>query len=270
VSEWIEWQGYLVIEFEDSYIISSSFKSDNTIVFGYDSNYTTLAISLIKYLQINGFQIAIKDFDENLDEQSILAATKINNLTQTTNLLCHDEALVAVTKSESFPEYNKPTQLNQIDKEKFHQMNQAWSLETNEMNISQGAYVSQQQYHESLNSRLGLQAQSDEQLIWPPRQLTNSGQLIAKPNFTLQPSGKIISWTKLSAAGAPSEFTIRAPILGGLYTVMVQFSEGPKGVFLLVDDEEKLPAIDQNVEFVVRILYGQEGILRYGLKARIL
>ena len=46
-----------------------------------------------------------------------------------------------------------------------------------------------------------------------------------------------MSARRTMAAGAPSEFTIRAPILGGLYTVMVQFSEGPKGVFLLVDDD---------------------------------
>ena len=85
----------------------------------------------------------------------------------------------------------------------------------------------------------------------------------------MSPNASVMTWTNLSAAGAPSEFAIRAPILGGLTTVMVEFSEGPKGVFLMVDDEERKPIIGDSVEFVVRMLYGQEGIIRYGAKARI-
>ena len=50
---------------------------------------------------------------------------------------------------------------------------------------------------------------------------------------------------------------------------MVEFSEGPKGVFLMVDDDEMKPKIGDSVEFVVRMLYGQEGTIRYGAKARI-
>ena len=48
---------------------------------------------------------------------------------------------------------------------------------------------------------------------------------------------------KLSAAGAPSEFAIRAPILGGVCTVMIEMLDGPNGVFLQVDDQNLTPEI---------------------------
>ena len=71
----------------------------------------------------------------------------------------------------------------------------------------------------------------------------------------------ILTWTRLSAAGAPSEFSGRAPTLGGVSTVLVEFEEGPKGVFMLADDETKNPAIDGTVRFEVRRLFGQEGLM---------
>jgi hypothetical protein len=77
-----------------------------------------------------------------------------------------------------------------------------------------------------------------------------------------------MTWTTLSAAGAPSEFSLRAPILGGLSTVLLQLEDGPNGVFLMVDDEDAVLAMDVQMELVFRRLYAQEGFVRYGLKAR--
>ena len=76
------------------------------------------------------------------------------------------------------------------------------------------------------------------------------------------------SWTTLSAAGAPSEFSLRAPILGGISTVFLALDDGPNGVFLTVDDEEPTLEMDAQMELVFRRLYAQEGFVRYGLKAR--
>ena len=96
-----------------------------------------------------------------------------------------------------------------------------------------------------------------------------TGQDIGESKAYIKPFGTITSWTKLSAAGAPSEFAIRAPILGGVSTVMVSTIDGPNGVFLLADDEERTPEIGKSVELVVRRLYAQEGTIRYGAKAII-
>ena len=149
----------------------------------------------------------------------------------------------------------------------YEMIQNAWQDELNPLNISQGAYVSAQQYGESITHRLKLSAQSEENTIWPPRQLDNTGAMIGEPNSNLAPRGEVVSWTKLSAAGAPSEFSIRSPILGGITTALIEFSEGPKGVFLLADDEVNEPKIGDFVNLVVRRIYAQEGIMRYGTKA---
>ena len=122
-------------------------------------------------------------------------------------------------------------------------MRNAWKEELHEKNISQGAYISGQQYDESLESRLSLIAQYDGKPIWPQRQMNAEGETISDEGKRMEPKGKITSWTKLSAAGAPSEFAIRAPVLGGISTVMVETTDGPNGVFLLVDDEINNPQI---------------------------
>ena len=78
----------------------------------------------------------------------------------------------------------------------------------------------------------------------------------------------MLTWTTLSAAGAPSEFSLRAPVLGGVSTVLLALHDGPNGVFLTVDDEEIEFEMDAPMELVFRRLYAQEGFVRYGLKAR--
>ena len=104
--------------------------------------------------------------------------------------------------------------------------------------------------------------------IWPPRELIGDQRPIdAGP---LAKSGIIESWTKLSAGGAPSEFSLRAPILGGISTVFVRLDDGPCGVFLVADDEDTEPEIGNRVTFAVRRIYAQDGLIRYGLKALLL
>ena len=145
----------------------------------------------------------------------------------------------------------------------------AWQEESNIMNTSQGAYVSGQQYDQTLESRLSLVAQNHQGIIWPQRQMDSDGTYITKSFVIIKPFGTVTSCTKLSAAGAPSEFAVRAPILGGISSVMVETSDGPNGVFLLVDDIPTSPKIGDSVEIVVRMLYAQEGVVRYGTKAII-
>ena len=90
----------------------------------------------------------------------------------------------------------------------------------------------------------------------------------ATTNLELRPRGSVLSWTTLSAAGAPSEFSLRAPVLGGVSTVLLELEDGPNGVFLTVDDEESDLDFGRSMELVLRRIYAQEGFIRYGLKAR--
>ena len=59
----------------------------------------------------------------------------------------------------------------------------------------------------------------------------------------------------------------RSPILGGLTTVLIQFEKGTIGTFLIVDDHQHPVSINDEVELVIRRIYGQDGWIRYGLKA---
>ena len=165
---------------------------------------------------------------------------------------------------------SNPNGLSEIDAELYQQINLAWEKETSIDNVSQGAYISSQQYSESLSSRLKLIAQFEQKAIWPPRQLNEDGTVINDPEVQLNRTCKIESWTKLSAAGAPSEFSIRAPLLDGISTVYVSFEEGTRGVFLLTDDQNKKPEIGLSGEIVVRKIYSQEGEIRYGTKVQLI
>jgi uncharacterized OB-fold protein len=97
--------------------------------------------------------------------------------------------------------------------------------------------------------------------------MDSSGARLPREDALLADAATVESWTKLSAAGAPSEFSLRAPILGGVQTVLVKFEEGPRGVFLVCDDVDYSPRIGDRVHFGVRRIYAQEGLIRYGLKA---
>ena len=176
--------------------------------------------------------------------------------------------IVAVTTSRDEP--NWPSfDTTSYDEEMKEQLQHQWKNEVE--GVSQGAYVSQAQHTIASPSRLGLKAQVDrQQLVWPPRQLNATGKRIESASEQLSEIATILTWTRLSAAGAPSEFSGRAPILDGVSTVLVQFPEGPKGVFMLADDEHNEPAIDASVRFDVRRLYGQDGMMHYGLKAMLL
>ena len=269
MSDVINFQGYIISHEADSFTIHSPYVVDESRVFGHDSDYTTIAISLIRHLLNSEVDFLINQVDEQIDFDVLQTATGIELVENGSILRCNDDASVGLSTGENSKNNTKHIPSKSLDQRLYHSVKEAWQEELDIRNISQGAYVSKQQYDESLSARLSLVAQNDGILIWPPRQMNNDGITLSKASTNLSPTASVMSWTKLSAAGAPSEFSIRAPVLGGLTTVMVEFSEGPKGVFLMVDDEDIRPNIGDSVEFVVRMLYGQEGIIRYGAKARI-
>ena len=103
--------------------------------------------------------------------------------------------------------------------------------------------------------------------LWPPR-FSHVVDGKTSSGMRLQRCGKAHDMDEFSAAGAPSEFSLRAPVLGGVSTVLLELDDGPNGVFLMVDDEESIIEMDARMELVFRRLYAQEGFVRYGLKAR--
>ena len=266
VSEIVSFEGYKIFSNPSGLGIFSPWKCEDKLVFAADSDYTTMAISIVKYYLKNHKNCVISELDEHINSEVLSIATDITiDEKGDLKLICSEEAcLFLATKNLQLPQNLNP---HEIEITNHNIIQKAWEDELNPLNISQGAYVSAQQYEESLTHRLKLSAQRVEDTLWPPRQLDSTGTIIGKPNSNLSPRGEVVSWTTLSAAGAPSEFSIRSPILGGITTVLIEFSEGPKGVFLLADDEANQPKIGDFVNLVVRRIYAQEGIMRYGTKA---
>jgi hypothetical protein len=133
----------------------------------------------------------------------------------------------------------------EVDVEAYHAMRKAWDHELDPRNVSQGSYLSSSAWAIGAEKRL----QSDHSME--------------------QSVAKIFSWTHLSAAGTPSEFSFRAPILGGITTILVQFPSGEKDVFMQADDDLTAPSIGRTVSLVVRRLYAIDAEMRYGCKAII-
>ena len=278
MSEHSHWKGYLVVDNGDSLFIQSSYVHDDKIVYGPDSDPTTMAIAGIQFMHSKGHHIQSIHLSDSVDALTVYLATGVDSIAHNEDLkfeeiewdlLSGEEATLVVAKSnaESY-DFEAPQDVEIIDTDFFNDIEEAWRLEQEVHHVSQGAYVSKSQYLEGARARLSLASQNvDGSMIWPPRQLDADGLRIPPESHTLLPEAQVESWTKLSAAGAPSEFSLRASILGGIQTLLVRFEQGPRGVFLVTDDIEYSPKIGDTVHFAVRRIYAQEGKIRYGLKA---
>ncbi len=242
---------------------------------GPDGDRLTILLGLLKQLPAGSLNLhTFEDFLEftpSVSIRDIIESSTDWHIDDEASFYIHasmSDYIVAITTSQDEP--NWPSfDTTSYDEGMKEQLQQQWKIEVE--GVSQGAYVSQAQHTIATPSRLGLKAQVDrQQLVWPPRQLNATGERIDSASEQLSETATILTWTRLSAAGAPSEFSGRAPILDGVSTVLVQFPEGPKGVFMLADDEHNEPAIDASVRFDVRRLYGQDGMMHYGLKAMLL
>ena len=267
------WMGYLVDHQPDFTLVQSPFVHEGVRVFGADSDATTLAVAgLLHRLQHDG--IASLGVPEGIDAATISSACnlRVHNDEDTTepawDVLLSDEATIVITRQGADVTLSNLDVEIEVDPDFHTAMEEAWADELKVTHVSQGAYVSKSQYEEAVKPRLTLEGQQGPGgLVWPPRFSSNHGGVNA-PLKVLSPTGTVQSWTTLSAAGAPSEFALRAPLLGGISTVMLELNDGPNGVFLTVDDEEPTLNFGLPMELVLRRIYAQEGFVRYGLKAR--
>ncbi len=275
MNEVIEWQGYLGMFDENALMMQTPYIHDDVLVFGADSDYTTMAIAGLHLLSSRGIILSDIRSLPLVNPSAVKSATGVNVLCGEEeepcewNLLVGEEATLVFTNDlDRDLGFHGPSELESMDSTFYTDMETAWQRELSTTHVSQGAYVSEAAYMEGAEARLGFMAQSNNHaLVWPPRQMDGEGRRMQQANSPLLASAVVESWTKLSAAGAPSEFALRAPILGGIQTVFVRFEQGPCGVFLIADDEQYEPSIGDQVTFVVRRIYAQEGLVRYGMKA---
>jgi hypothetical protein len=261
-NECIRWQGNLACLRIDGVMVKSRHTIEGTHVFGPDSDHTTLAVSGLSLLS-DECTIQSVCIDGNIEESVLLACGYSIDEGAEWTISCGDEACVSISKGAIQKGRVDGFEINEV----FHsQISDAWTAELSA--VSQGAFVSEQAYLSGSSARMNFASQKlDDSLIWPPREMIGNNR--PEEAMPLRASGIIESWTKLSAGGAPSEFSLRAPILEGISTVFVRLIDGPCGVFLIVDDEDELPSIGGKVGFAIRRLYAQNGMIRYGLKAII-
>ena len=257
----INWHGHLACLQELGLVIKSRHTIGKKHVFGPDSDYTTLAISGLSLLS-EETSITSISIDSSIDEFTLQACGYIIKESAEWNVKCDlESACISISKSQAL---SWEIAGDEMDLEYYNQIQGAWIAELSA--VSQGAFVSEQSYRSGAASRMNFSSQQLGDIrIWPPREMIGDQRPYeAEP---LAQGGVIESWTKLSAGGAPSEFSLRAPLLGGISTVFVRMDDGPCGVFLVADDDSGIPKIGNRVNFAVRRIYAQEGLVRYGLKA---
>ncbi|MFG1191844.1 Zn-ribbon domain-containing OB-fold protein [Xanthobacter flavus] len=131
------------------------------------------------------------------------------------------------------------------------------------------AYISLPMYSASIDERMRLIAgkcTSCGTLNYPPRQVcTHCGGT----GFTPQPLsgyGRVYTFTVIARGGAPAEFDQQQTLTGEIMVGVVELDEGPRVVGQIVDASAGGLDIGTRVHGVVRRLYDQEGIIRYGVK----
>ena len=176
---------------------------------GPDGDRLTILLALLK--QLPAGTVNIHTFEDFLDFSSSVSVQEI--IESSTDWRVDDEAemyihsnksdyIVAITASEDEPTWPSFDSIP-YDEDMKSQLEDQWKIEVE--GVSQGAYVSQAQHTIATPSRLGLRAQIDHgQLVWPPRQLNQAGERMQDSTAKLSDMATILTWTRLSAAGAPS------------------------------------------------------------------
>jgi uncharacterized OB-fold protein len=82
----------------------------------------------------------------------------------------------------------------------------------------------------------------------------------------LSGNGTLYTFTVIARGGAPAEFDAQQTLTGVIPVGIVKLDEGPLVVGQLADADISKLEIGSPVRAVVRRLYDQEGIIRYGTK----
>jgi len=137
-----------------------------------------------------------------------------------------------------------------------------------------GAHISIPMYQRAVKQRyrlVGLKCSNCGQIIFPPK--AGCKFCGALDNFTevqLSGRGKIYSYTVIAGAGAPPEFSEEAAYRGAYPVVLVELEEGPRIIAQLTEPVPAEIKIGMQVEMVLRQIYTEEDVIRYGYKFKVL
>ena len=131
------------------------------------------------------------------------------------------------------------------------------------------AYISLLMFSASIDDRIRLLAGKCTgcgTLNYPPRQVCAECGGTGFDKQQLSGRGAIYTYTVIARGGAPAEFDAQQILTGEIVVGVVELKEGPRIVGQIVGIKGADISIGLEVQGVVRVLYEQEGVIRYGLK----
>lgn len=131
------------------------------------------------------------------------------------------------------------------------------------------SYISLPMYAANVDERLRLIAGKCKKcgtLAYPQRPVCKKCGADAFEDVPLSGDGSIYTFTVVAGGGAPSEFDDQQVMTGDVISAVVELKEGPRIMVQIADADPKQLDIGTRVRAVVRRLYDQEGIVRYGAK----
>lgn len=131
-----------------------------------------------------------------------------------------------------------------------------------------GAHVSVPMYQRTVPQRyrlVGIRCTRCGAVIFPPKGACPGCRGTEFAEQVLSGRGKVYSFTVIEGAVSPPEFTDQARALGRYVVGVVELEEGPRVIAQIACPPEGLE-LGLPVKAVLRRLYVQEGVIRYGYK----
>lgn len=129
------------------------------------------------------------------------------------------------------------------------------------------SYISLPMYGANIDERLRIIAGKCTgcgALAYPQRPVCTRCGGDAFEDTPLSGEATLYSFSVVAGGGAPSEFDDEQTMTGDVMCGVVELKEGPRVMVRLADCEPDTLEIGMKLRSVVRRLYDQEGILRYG------
>ncbi|MBK20143.1 MAG: hypothetical protein CMM52_15025 [Rhodospirillaceae bacterium] len=131
------------------------------------------------------------------------------------------------------------------------------------------SYISLPMYSASIDERMRLIAgrcHSCEKLAYPQRPVCTECGSDKFEKVPLSGDATLYTYSLVAGNGAPSEFDDEQTMTGDVLCGVVELKEGPRVMVRLADMDPEELEIGMKLRAVIRRLYDQEGIVRYGTK----
>lgn len=133
-----------------------------------------------------------------------------------------------------------------------------------------GAHVSVPLYERTVAQRYalwGVKCTACGKVLFPPREVCPAcGATSGLAPTKLSGNGTVYAVTAIAGGGAPPEFEWQAKAVGKYPVALVQLDEGPRIIAQIADIEPSQVTIGMRVKAVLRRIYEEEGVVRYGYK----